>query len=124
MSQVPSNLLYTESHEWVELKDGFAKVGITDHAQNELTDIVFVELPEIGKEVNKGDVIAVIESVKVAADIYAPVSGKVSSVNSSLEDSPEFVNESPYDKGWVFQIETSEGGDSLLASDKYEELVN
>ncbi|MEE9440385.1 MAG: glycine cleavage system protein GcvH, partial [Candidatus Thermoplasmatota archaeon] len=97
--EVREDLKYTKSHDWIKIKDDIAVVGITDHAQAELTDIVFVELPEAGKEVKKGEEICVVESVKSVSEIYAPVSGKIVKVNSKLEDSPEIINESPYDDG-------------------------
>ena len=103
--EIRNDYKYTETHEWVKLADKKARVGITDHAQSELTDIVFVELPQVGKEINKGDELCVVESVKSVSEIYAPISGKIVNVNSSLENSPETVNESPYDEGWLVEIE-------------------
>jgi glycine cleavage system H protein len=103
--EVRSNLKYTDTHEWLKLEDKIAKVGITDHAQSELTDIVFVELPEVGKEVKKGEELCVVESVKSVSEIYSPVSGKVANVNKKLEDAPETINESPYDEGWLVELE-------------------
>ena len=100
-SEVRDDLKYTESHEWSKLDGDNAKVGITDHAQSELTDIVFVELPEIGKEVKKGEELCVVESVKSVSELYTPASGKIIEVNKNLEDSPEIINESPYDDGWL-----------------------
>jgi glycine cleavage system H protein len=106
--EVRDDLKYTKTHEWVKVKGNTVIVGITDHAQSELTDIVFVELPGEGKEVRKGEELCVVESVKSVSEIYAPVSGKVVKVNSALEDSPEVVNESPYDDGWLVELELSE----------------
>ena len=124
MSEVPDNLSYTKEHEWLSLdNDGNVKVGITDHAQDALSDVVFVELPEIGSSFSKGDSMAVAESVKAASDIYAPVSGKVVSVNTKLEESPELINESPYDFGWMVTIEPMGELEDLLDSDSYQELI-
>ena len=122
--EVREDLKYTKSHEWIKIKDGIAVVGITDHAQAELTDIVFVELPEAGKEVKKGKEICVVESVKSVSEIYAPVSGKIVKVNSKLEDSPEIINESPYDDGWLVELEISDKSevDSLLDAAEYKKL--
>jgi len=124
MSEIPDNLSYTKEHEWISLQDdGKVKVGITDHAQDALSDVVFVELPEIGSDFSKGDPMAVAESVKAASDIYAPVSGKVVSVNTKLEESPELINESPYDFGWMVTIEPSGELEDLLDSESYRELI-
>jgi len=124
MSEVPDNLSYTKEHEWLSLDDdGNVKVGITDYAQDALSDVVFVELPEIGSSFSKGDSMAVAESVKAASDIYAPVSGKVVSVNTKLEESPELINESPYDFGWMVTIEPTGELEDLLDSDSYQELI-
>jgi glycine cleavage system H protein len=124
MSEVPDNLSYTKEHEWLSLDDdGNVKVGITDHAQDALSDVVFVELPEIGSSFSKGDSMAIAESVKAASDIYAPVSGKIISVNTKLEESPELINESPYDFGWMATIEPTEELEDLLNSDSYREFI-
>ena len=124
MSEVPDNLSYTSEHEWLSLgDDGNAKVGITDHAQDALSDVVFVELPEVCSSFSKGDSMAVAESVKAASDIYAPVSGKIVSVNTKLEESPELINESPYDFGWMVTIEPTGELEDLLDSDSYRELI-
>ena len=122
--EVREDLKYTKSHEWIKIKDDIAVVGITDHAQAELTDIVFVELPEAGKEVKKGEEICVVESVKSVSEIYAPVSGKIVKVNSKLDDSPEIINESPYDDGWLVELEISDKSevDSLLDAAEYKKL--
>ena len=124
-SEVRDELKYTESHEWIKIDGKIAKVGITDHAQSELTDIVFVELPEIGKEVNKGDELCVVESVKSVSELYAPVSGKVIKVNTILEDSPEKINESPYDDGWLVELEVKDKSeiDSLLDAESYKKSI-
>ena len=109
----PDELRYAKSHEWVRTDDGdVVTVGITDHAQDQLGDVVFVELPEVGRHVKAGDTVAVIESVKTASDIYAPVSGEITAVNASLDAKPETVNESPYRDGWLFRI--SGGNDAEL----------
>ena len=109
----PDELRYAKSHEWVRTDDGdVVTVGITDHAQDQLGDVVFVELPEVGRQVKAGDTVAVIESVKTASDIYAPVSGEITAVNASLDAKPETVNESPYGDGWLFRI--SGGSDAEL----------
>lgn len=118
---VPDNLRYRESHEWIDLSQDHARCGITHHAQAELTDIVFVELPKIGKKVSAGDQIAVVESVKAASDIYAPVSGEVVEVNEVLSNDPGLINRDPYLDGWIFKIRPSDPGEanSLLTPDAY-----
>ena len=103
-SNVPSDLKYAKSHEWVRVSSDVATVGITDHAQHELTDIVFVELPAVGRVVQAGEACAVVESVKTASDIYAPVSGEVVAVNQAVVDKPELANSEPYGNGWFYQI--------------------
>jgi len=109
MSNIPSHLRYTESHEWVDADDdGKARIGISDHAQEALGDLVFVELPEVGDEIGQGDPCAVVESVKAASDIYAPVSGRVMAINEDLDADPAIINTDPYDEGWLFQLELSD----------------
>jgi len=122
---VRDDLKYTESHEWLKVEGGKAKVGITDHAQSELTDIVFVELPEVGKEVKKGDELCVVESVKSVSEIYAPVSGKIIGVNKELEDGPETINSSPYEEGWLVEMEIKNKSevDNLLDADSYKKMI-
>ena len=122
--EVRKDLKYTKEHEWVKIKDDIAVVGITDHAQAELTDIVFAELPEVGKEVKKGDELCVVESVKSVSEIYAPVSGKVTKVNDKLEDSPEIINESPYDNGWLVELKIKDRSEvsDLLDAEAYKKL--
>jgi len=122
--EVREDLKYTESHEWIRIKDDNAVVGITDHAQAELTDIVFVELPEIGKEVNKGGELCVVESVKSVSEIYAPVSGKVVKINEKLDESPEIINGSPYDDGWLVELKITDKSEikDLLDAKAYSEL--
>ena len=123
--EVRNNLKYTDSHEWLSIDDKIAKVGITDHAQSELTDIVFVELPEVGKEIKKGDELCVVESVKSVSEIYAPISGKIANINKNLEDSPETINESPYDEGWLVEIEIGDDSEvkKLLDPDDYKRMI-
>ena len=105
MSEIPDHLRYTKDHEWIEeTDDGTTIVGITDHAQEALGDLVFVELPEMQRDVNAGDVCAVVESVKAASDVYSPIAGNVAAVNTALDESPELVNEEPYGKGWLFRL--------------------
>ncbi|MFA5631905.1 MAG: glycine cleavage system protein GcvH [Porticoccaceae bacterium] len=122
MSEVPKELRYLETHEWVRNEgDGTVTIGITDHAQDALGDVVFVELPEVGSELAAGDESAVVESVKAASDIYAPVSGEVIAVNEQLEDEPETVNNSPYGDGWFYKVRMSDPSelDELLDADGY-----
>ena len=123
--EIRDSLKYTNTHEWLKLKDNKVVIGITDHAQSELTDIVFVELPEIGKEINKGEELCVVESVKSVSEIYAPVSGKVVNINKKLEDTPEIVNENPYDDGWLVELEIIDKSeiDSLLNAEAYKKLI-
>lgn len=122
MSLFPDNLKYASSHEWVRVDDeGIATVGISDHAQDALGDIVFVELPEPGIEVNAKDEVAVVESVKAASDIYSPVSGEIIEINEALIDAPETVNSVPYDGGWFYKIKLSDEMelDELMDADAY-----
>lgn len=122
---VPKELLYSKEHEWVKKEDVNVRVGITDFAQDELGDIVFVELPEVGDEIKLDEPFGSVESVKTVSELYAPVSGKVVEVNAELEDHPEFVNESPFEKAWMVVVEPSNESelDSLLKSTEYEELI-
>jgi len=126
MSNVPSDLKYTKSHEWVRVNGDTATVGITDHAQQELTDIVFVELPEIGKPFNSGDACAVVESVKTASDIYSPVSGEILETNKAVVDNPALANTEPYAGGWFFKIKLSRPAElgALLSPDQYQAQIN
>lgn len=122
MSDIPENLKYTKDHEWIaETDDGTAIVGITDHAQEALGDLVFVELPEMHRDVASGDVCAVVESVKAASDVYSPVAGNVAEVNVALDDAPELVNEDPYGEGWLFRLTPSSPAEleELLDADAY-----
>lgn len=125
MSHVSSELLYTNEHEWVLVEENIATIGITDHAQSELGDITFVELPGDDDEFNAGDEACTVESVKAASPIYAPVSGKVVEVNSELEDEPGAVNSDPYGAGWIFRVEMSnpEEVKKLLTPEAYEALL-
>jgi len=124
-NEVRDDLKYTETHEWLKLKGDTAKVGITDHAQSELTDVVFVELPEVGKEIKKGEEICIIESVKSVSEIYAPVSGKIVNVNKKLEDEPEIINKNPYDEGWLVEIKVKDKSevDKLLDAKSYKKMI-
>jgi glycine cleavage system H protein len=118
---VPPDLKYAKSHEWLRREGASATIGITDHAQHELTDVVFVELPAVGRKVNAGESCAVVESVKTASDIYAPVSGEVVAVNTELAEHPELVNSAPYAAGWFFKIQLSQPADidRLLTPESY-----
>ena len=124
---IPEDLKYTDTHEWVKMKnEKTVVVGITDHAQKELTDIVFVELPAVGKEVKKGEEMCIVESIKSVSEIYAPVSGRITTVNKELEDAPEKINNSPYEEGWLVEIEIANKDElnSLLDADAYKKLVS
>jgi len=123
----PTDLRYTESHEWVKQNDdGTLTIGITDYAQEQLGDVVFVETPAVDLECEAAQPVAVIESVKAASDIYAPVSGKIIDANSELSDSPELVNSSPFDQGWLFHMSAGDADswDALMTSDQYEALIS
>lgn len=125
MSNIPSELKYVASHEWIRVEgDGVVTIGITDHAQDLLGDVVFVELPEVDADVETGDESGVVESVKAASDIYAPLSGVVVEVNEDLEDSPELVNSDPYGDGWFFKLKLSDASEleSLLDAEGYTDL--
>ena len=118
----PEELLYTDTHEWVKNEGNQVTVGLTDYAQNQLKDIVYVELPELGSDFKRGDSIGVVESVKTAADLFSPVSGKVTETNVTLKDSPQFVNEDPYGRGWILKMELRDKGElkRLLTSEAYQ----
>jgi len=122
MTEIRDDLLYTENDEWVMKKDGVVRIGITDYAQEHLTDVVYVELPGVGERFEQGQEVAVVESVKSVSEIYAPVGGEVTVVNSDLESAPELVNESPYDEGWLLEMEIDDTGelDTLLSPAAYE----
>ncbi|MCZ6796956.1 MAG: glycine cleavage system protein GcvH [Gammaproteobacteria bacterium] len=121
MSNVPSELKFLSSHEWVSVDGDVATIGVSDHAQELLGDLVFVELPETGSAVSAGDSVAVIESVKAASDTYAPVSGEIIEVNVELEDSPERINDDPYGDGWMYRVKMDDPGEvaDLLDADSY-----
>ena len=121
MSKVPSDLRYAKTHEWVRVAGEYATVGITDHAQHELTDIVFVELPQMGRKLKAGESCAVVESVKTASDIYTPVSGEITAINDAVVANPALVNTDPYGKGWFFKLKLAkpEEAQSLLTPDAY-----
>jgi len=126
MSNIPSDLRYAASHEWARLEaDGSVTVGISDHAQEALGDVVYVELPEVGAEAKAGEQIAVVESVKAASDVYSPVSGTIVEVNSALSDKPETINEDAYGEGWMYVVELTNGDElnELLDPDAYAEAL-
>ncbi len=125
MSHIPANLKYTEEHEWILMEGKLGKIGITDHAQDELGDVVYVELPEVGDKVVSGETFGSVESVKAASDLFAPVSGTVVEVNEALNDSPELVNKSPYDDGWMIVVEVEDESElaDLLTPEEYAEQV-
>ena len=126
MSDVPTDLSYASSHEWVNMEGDTATIGISDHAQEELTELVFIELPEVGSQLTAGDPCAVVESVKTASDIYAPVSGQVIEINDALDTEPGTVNEDPYGDGWFFKVRLSNPDEinDLLSDEEYAEQVN
>ena len=119
---IPEDLQYTKSHEWVRIEGDTATIGITDHAQDELGDVVFVELPEEGATFDAGESFGTVESVKAVSDLYTPVGGEVVEVNSALEDAPENINEDPYGEGWIVKLRTTDGAD-LLSPEEYEKAV-
>lgn len=123
---IPAELKYTEEHEWVGTRDGVAIVGITDWAQGELGDIVYLELPDIGSKVNQMDVFGTIEAVKTVAELFSPVSGEVIEVNPKLEDEPELINSDPYKDGWMVKIRMDDPSelDKLLSADDYRSLIS
>jgi glycine cleavage system H protein len=119
---IPEDLQYTKSHEWVRIEGDTATIGITDHAQDELGDVVFVELPDEGATFGAGDSFGTVESVKAVSDLYTPVGGEVVEVNSALEDAPENINEDPYGEGWIVRLRTTDEAD-LLSPEEYEKVV-
>jgi glycine cleavage system H protein len=121
---VPQDLFYSKTHEWVSLNEGIATVGITDFAQSQLSDLTFVELPEVGTELAAGDEAAVVESVKAAADVYAPVAGEVIEINVDLEDTPELINKDAFGAGWLYKLKVEDESevDDMLDPDSYEAL--
>ena len=128
MNETPSDLKFLDSHEWVKVDDNTVIVGISDHAQNELGEVVFVELPAIGDEFVSGDEAAVVESVKAASEVYTPLSGEVIEVNEALEENPELVNTSPYEDGWFFKLKVSDENliiiDSLMTAEEYSSMLD
>ena len=125
MSNVPSDLKYAKSHEWVRVSGDTATVGISDHAQHELTDIVFVELPAVGRKVKAGEACAVVESVKTASDIYSPVGGEITEINSAVVDNPALVNTAPDSDGWLYKIKLADAAEvnALLSPDDYKKQI-
>ena len=125
MANIPSDLKYAKSHEWVRVAGGVATVGITDHAQHELTDVVFVELPQLGRQLKAGEASAVVESVKTASDIYSPAGGEVTEVNQGIVDNPALVNSDPYGAGWFYKIKLANAAEvnGLLTAEQYRAQV-
>ena len=123
---IPDHLHYTPDHEWVKIEGELATVGITDHAQEELSDVVFVELPSVGQAVGSGDEVGTVESVKAASPIYAPLGGEVVEINTELEGDPSVINSSPYEEGWIFKVRLQDSGDldDLLDVAGYEDLIS
>ncbi len=121
----PENLKYTKDHEWIRIEDNIGTIGVTDHAQSELGDVVFVDIPSDLEEVKKGEAFGTIEAVKTVADIYAPISGKVVEINSTINDNPEVINKDPYGQGWLVKIEISDPEElnDLLSVDEYKNLI-
>jgi glycine cleavage system H protein len=126
MANVPLDLKYAKSHEWVRVNGDVATIGITDHAQHELTDVVFVELPEVGRKIKAGEACAVVESVKTASDIYSPVSGEITEVNQAVVDDPGLVNTEPYEDGWFYRIRLSNPAEvnALLGPEQYKVQIS
>ena len=128
MNEAPSDLKFLDSHEWIKVDDNTVIVGISDHAQNELGEVVFVELPAIGDEFVSGDEVAVVESVKAASEVYTPISGEVIEVNDALEENPELINTSPYEEGWFFKLKVSDENlgsiESLMTAEEYSSMLD
>ena len=127
MSELPGDLLYTKEHEWLRREDdGTVSIGVTDHAQSALGDLVYVELPEVGQEVEEGGDMAVVESVKAASDVYSPIAGSVTEVNEALADTPETINSDPYGEGWIVKVQPSGDIDegALMTPDAYQALLD
>ena len=128
MNEVPSDLKFLDSHEWVKVDENTVIVGISDHAQDELGEVVFVELPAIGDEFVSGDEAAIVESVKAASEVYTPLSGEVIEVNEALEENPELVNTSPYEDGWFFKLKVSDENlgstDGLMTAEEYSSMLD
>lgn len=125
MTSIPSDLRFLDTHEWVRTDDGPARIGISEFAQEELGDVVFVELPSVGDELAAGEDFGVVESIKAVSDLYAPVSGEVTAVNEALFDQPELINEDPYGEGWLLEVDLADEGelDDLLDSDAYADQI-
>lgn len=124
-SKIPEDLKYSKSHEWIRLSGDAAVVGITDHAQQELTDIVFVEPPKVGVQIKAGEPCAVVESVKAASDLYAPVSGEITEINPAVETDPSLLNTQPYEDGWIFKVKLSDPGEAekMMSAADYQAMV-
>ena len=121
--EIPDNLLYTSEHEWILINGDTAIVGITDFAQGELGDVIFVELPDVGELVNEKDTVGTIEAVKTVADIFSPLKGTISEVNTELEEMPENINNSPYNNGWILKINNFENSKNLLTAEEYKKIL-
>ena len=123
---VPGKLQYTKGHEWIQIKNGVATIGITDYAQGELGDIIFIEFPKLGDKFNVGDSIGTIEAVKTVADLFTPLSGEISELNLELEDDPEAINKDPYNSGWIIKLKNiiEEENSQLLTASKYKKYIN
>ncbi len=126
MADTPAHLKYTPDHEWLEIDDSIATIGVSDYAQEVLGDLVFVELPEIGNKISLGDDFAVVESVKAASEVYTPVSGEVIEINADLSDNPQLINEKPYSDGWIARIKLSDLSElkEMMTAEEYEEYLN
>ena len=120
---IPDNLYYTNDHEWVMFGNGLATIGITDYAQSELGDIIFIEFPDIGSEFTAGDTLGTVEAIKTVADIYSPMKGRVAEINTNLENNPVFINNDPYKSGWIIKLDSFEKPSSLLSAIQYKELT-
>ena len=121
---IPDNLYYTKEHEWVRIDNGIATIGITDYAQSELGDIIFIEFPDIGSYCNAGDTIGTIEAVKTVADLFSPIKGTISEINTNLEDEPDSINKDPYNTGWIIKLNSfSDDQSNLLSPDEYGKLI-
>jgi glycine cleavage system H protein len=121
---IPDNLYYTNNHEWVKIDNGIATIGITDYAQSELGDIIFIEFPDIGVNCNAGDSLGTIEAVKTVTDYYSPIEGRIAEINNKLEENPDSVNTDPYDSGWIIKLDSfGEDRSALLSAKEYEKLV-
>jgi glycine cleavage system H protein len=124
--KTPKNLFYTKEHEWADFKDDEVIIGITDYAQGQLGDVIFIEFPDIGEKFNSGDIFGEVEAVKTVSELYLPISGTITKINESLEDNPESVNSEPYGKGWLVKISPENFNDraGLISSEEYEALIN